>query len=194
MYLGITNNIGDIEMNKQEVYERLLQLDEEASLMFDDNDKYFCVIVGGTALLLLGYISRATNDIDALECKPNKLLELLLPYDINTQVRAHIDCFPEDYRDRLVSVPIKTRKIEYYTLSLEDLVISKLLAGRSKDTFDLTGNEVIEALDWELLDRLAHEAELNLLNDRVLGEFRYAYNEYIGRYRKEIATDEGADV
>ncbi|MBR4063233.1 MAG: hypothetical protein IKK01_09220 [Clostridia bacterium] len=171
-------------MRTNDLYNRLLMLDEEASLLFDDEERFYCIIVGGSALLLLGYVNRATHDIDSIDCH-HKLVGLIEKYDINMQVRAHLDCFPEDYAERINRLDLPTKKIDYYTLSLEDLVISKLLAGRSTDMFDIRSDEIIRDLDFAKLDALAEAIMPDLLNDRIRSEFEFSYNEYCKQYRKE---------
>ncbi len=171
-------------MKTSDLCKRLLMLDEEAALRFDDEERFYCIIVGGSALMLLGYISRATHDINSIDCH-HKLIGLIEKYDINRQVRAHLDCFPEDYSERIKKLDLPTKKIDYYTLSLEDLVISKLLAAISTDMFDIRSEEITRNLDFEKLDELAEAILPDLLNDRVRSEFEYTYNEYCQRYRKE---------
>ena len=180
----LNNNIGENKMETQDLYKRLLLLDEEAWLLYDGKEKFYCIIVGGSALMLLGYINRATHDIDSIECHQN-LLSLIEKYDINMQVRAHLDCFPEDYSERLKKLDLPTKKIDYYTLSLEDLVISKILAGRKTDMFDIRSEEIIRDLNFEKLDILAKSIIPDLLNDRIKSEFEFSYNEYCKQYRKE---------
>lgn len=184
IYLRLNNNIGELKMLTNDLESRLLLLDEEANLIYNDNEKLYCIIVGGSALMLLGYINRATHDIDSIECH-HKLFGLIEKYDINMQVRAHLDCFPEDYAERIKRLDLPTKKIDYYTLSLEDLVISKLLAGRSTDMFDIRSDEIIRDLDFAKLDTLAEAIMPDLLNDRIKSEFEFSYNEYCKRYRKE---------
>ncbi len=53
--------------------------------MIDNNDRYQMVIVGGSAFILLGKLTRATHNIDALSV-PKELYSLLGKYDINTDV------------------------------------------------------------------------------------------------------------
>lgn len=184
IYLRLNNNIGELKTRTNDLYNRLLMLDEEASLLFDDEERFYCIIVGGSALLLLGYVNRATHDIDSIDCH-HKLVGLIEKYDINMQVRAHLDCFPEDYAERIKKLDLPTKKIDYYTLSLEDLVISKLLAGRSTDMFDIRSDEIIRDLDFAKLDALAEAIMPDLLNDRIRSEFEFSYNEYCKQYRKE---------
>ena len=57
------------------------RLDEDADLMIDNDDRYQMVIVGGSAFILLGKLTRATHDIDALSV-PKELYSLLGKYDI----------------------------------------------------------------------------------------------------------------
>ena len=61
--------------------KRLERLDEDADLMIDNDDRYQMVIVGGSAFILLGKLTRATHDIDALSV-PKELYGLLGKYDI----------------------------------------------------------------------------------------------------------------
>lgn len=166
----------------KEITQRLLRLDEDAALMFDGPDRFSCILVGGSALILLGYISRATHDIDVLRTPP-ELLSLLAKYDMNNNVSAHMDNFPDDYLDRVRKLDLPTQKIDFYTLSLEDLVISKLAAGREKDLFDVTRPEVLEALDWALLDTSAQLVKQGMLSDRSVQEFELNYQDFVGRYR-----------
>lgn len=171
-------------MKTNDLFNRLLLLDEEAALRFDTDERFYCIIVGGSALMLLGYISRATHDIDSIDCHMD-LMPIIEKYDINIQVRAHLDCFPEDYSERIKKLDLPTKKIDYYTLSLEDLVISKLLAGRSTDIFDISSDDIIRDLDFDKLDELAKAIMPDLLNDRIRSEFDYVYTEYCKKYRKE---------
>lgn len=166
----------------REIVERLLRLDEDAALMFDGPGRFSCILVGGSALILLGYISRTTHDIDMLRTPP-ELLTLLEKYDMNNNVSAHMDNFPDDCLDRVKKLELPTCKIDFYTLSLEDLVISKLAAGREKDLYDITRPEVLFALDWTLLESGAQLVKQGMLSERSVHEFELTYQEFVGRYR-----------
>ena len=84
------------KMILDDLRKRLERLDEDADLMIDNNDRYQMVIVGGSAFILLGKLTRATHDIDALSV-PKELYGLLGKYDINTDVEAYIDNFPYNF-------------------------------------------------------------------------------------------------
>jgi len=167
----------------QDLKERLLRLDEDAYLL-DDENVYSCFIVGGGALILMGYIIRATHDIDVICFFPKNLLSLMDKYDMNASACAYMDSFPDDYIKRAKKIDLKTKKIDFYTLSLEDLVISKLSASRDKDIQDITSNAVLSTINWVQLAVLADEIKLSLLNNRLVSEFEYNYNEFVERYKR----------
>ena len=166
----------------KDIEERLLRLDEDADLLFEGEGRFTCILVGGSALILLGYITRATHDIDVLKTPP-ELLSLLSKYDMNNNVSAHMDNFPDDYLDRVQKLDLPTQKIDFYTLSLEDLVVSKLAAGRDKDLADIATPKVLEALDWTQLEESADLVEQGMLSDRAKQEFEISYQEFVRWHR-----------
>ncbi|RGS76632.1 hypothetical protein DWX71_08920 [Ruminococcus bromii] len=80
-------------------------------------------------------------------------------------VNAYRINFPENYLERIVKVNIPTKKVNFYTLSLEDLVVSKLCAMRGKDIEDIENELVYNSLDWDLLDRLVDDVCYGMLTD-----------------------------
>lgn len=170
---------------KNDLLERLARLDEDADLLFDDGCRFSMVIVGGSALILLGTITRATHDIDALDVS-SELIDLLEKYDINTRVATFINNFPYNYLDRLVPVRLNGRRIDFYTASLEDIVIAKLYSGRATDMQDVIDPGVLKKLDWNQLDHLAtaeDEAIASALNEFRYAEFLETYRSYVERWR-----------
>ncbi len=170
---------------KVDLIERLVRLDEDADLMFDDDRTFNMIIVGGSALIFLEVVARATRDIDAIEASP-EIRELLARYDINMDVAAYMNNFPFNYEDRIVPIDINTRRVKYYTASLEDIVIAKLCSGRPTDRQDIISEKVLRTIDWNLLDRLANEEDeikQNCLNSFRYNEFKDDYDEYVRRYR-----------
>ena len=107
-------------------------------------------------------------------------------YDINCDVQTYINNFPYNYEDRLKPLPIRGRKIDCFTASLEDIVIAKLFSCRDTDRQDIITDTVIKALDWNLLEQIARsddEVRLNALNERNYNDFLFNYEEYVRRYR-----------
>lgn len=171
---------------KNELMERLIRLDEDADLLFDDDRRFRLVIVGGSALILLETITRATHDIDALDVSP-EISDLLEKYDINTRVATFINNFPYNYDDRLVPVRLNGRRIDFYTASLEDIIIAKLYSGRATDVQDIIDPKVLQAVDWARLEYLAtaeDEAKASALNAFRYEEFLDSYRSYVERWKK----------
>lgn len=56
-----------MKISRDEIIERLKQLDRDVALIDNSDAQYACVIVGGSALVLMDKINRATHDIDSIE-------------------------------------------------------------------------------------------------------------------------------
>ena len=169
-------------MLRDDLMKRLERLDEDAYLLYPGEERFRLVIVGGSALILLEVISRSTLDIDAIHAS-REILGLLERYDINCDVQTYINNFPYNYEDRL---KIRGKKIDFFTASLEDTVIAKLFSYRDTDRQDIIKDTVVQALDWDLLDRIVRsdeEVRLNAMNDRNFQDFLFNYEEYVRRYR-----------
>lgn len=178
-------------MNRDDILKRLDRLDMEAFSTIDSEDKYRMVIVGGSGLVLLEKINRATNDIDAMDVSP-AIIDLLAKYDANAQVGTFAHCFAYNYEDRLEKLPVGGRKIVFYTASLEDIVIAKLHSDRDTDRQDIISESILASIDWEKLAHIAldpDEAQASALNDRIHKDFLYNYHEYVRRYGPHEASD-----
>lgn len=57
-------------MDYDSILDRLDKMDVEAFTTLDTPDMYKMIVVGGSGLILLGTISRATQDIDAIDASP----------------------------------------------------------------------------------------------------------------------------
>ena len=81
--------------NKNEILEKLMQLDGDIALLDTTDDIYACVIVGGSALVLMDKIYRSTHDIDSI-ASSEKIKPLLEAYNINMNVKAYLTNFPDN--------------------------------------------------------------------------------------------------
>lgn len=172
-------------MQKDEMIRRLLNLDEEAALLLPETQRLRLVLVGGGALILMDVIARSTHDMDALSVSP-QLRSLLADYDINCDVQAYSCNFAYHYENRLQKLPISGRVIDFYTASLEDIVIAKLFSARPQDREDIISPAVLQKIDWAVLHQIAYaqdEVMANVLNDRSYRDFLYDFSEYERSYR-----------
>lgn len=166
-------------LGKDEIIKNLLLLDEEISLTFDNDDHYNIVIVGGSALVLIDKISRATMDIDTISCS-DELKPFMERYNINNNVISYRNNFPDDYIERCVKLDVPTKKILIYTASLEDIVISKLFSVRPQDKEDICNPRIVADLDWDLLDKIVNSDDFrdNILSDHTYKMFMLDYRDY----------------
>ena len=107
-------------------------------------------------------------------------------YDINAHVETYINNFPYNFEDRLVKLPIEGERIDFYTASLEDIVVAKLYSSRDTDRQDIIAETVLQNINWDELERLAFaddEAKASALNDRSYQDFLDNYKEYVRRFR-----------
>ncbi len=172
-------------MDREELFSRLLAFDRDAFLTYGSSKiKYECYIVGGGAMLIMGLIPRATHDIDVLRCTAYELISLMPKYDMNMNVTAHIGCFADDYSSRAEKIDLDTKLIDFYTLSLEDLVVSKLASGREQDFEDIHQPAVVQKIDWDKLDELIDLAIEGMVGDYSARELRDFYNDYKEEFKK----------
>jgi len=171
-----------IELGRNELQERLELLDIDASLLFNDANRYYVYMAGGGALILAGYTTRATSDLDVVDAS-KALYELFDKYQMNGRIAAYVNSFPYNFEDRIELI-FKGKKIDFYSVSLEDVVISKLCALRPPDKDDLKA--VAKHVDWNKLELLiTDEDEMRTLkmSDGEYFFFTQAYKEYIEEFR-----------
>ena len=170
------------EMYRPDLLQRIYDLDEDVSLLYNPNTRFRMIIVGGGALVLRSVLVRATSDIDVLQAD-KRLLGLMEAYDMNGRVNAYESHFPYNYEDRIEHI-WSGKNIDYYTASLEDIVVSKLCSNRPEDLDD--AKEVVEHIDWDKLEHLAKdkdELKSSVLNDTTYYNFLSHYEEYKKRFR-----------
>lgn len=172
-------------MNRKELLGKLLKADEEISMMFEPSHKVDVVIGGGSVLIIRNLISRQTPDIDTIGFY-SELENVFNKYDMNSRMNAFSDCLPENYENRLEKIELPTKAINYYMLSLEDLVLMKLFSHRGKDLNDISDAKVLATIDWSLLDKIVIDGELdNSFNERRYKEFLDKFNAFKEKKQKQ---------
>jgi hypothetical protein len=170
------------DMGRAELETRLLEFDKAVELLYP-NKVFRMVLVGGSALILLGAMQRATTDIDVLVA-PSVLQELMAKYDINSRVVAYQDSFSDNIEDRLIKLNLPTHAVEFYSASLEDLVASKLCSTRDKDEQDIRQKEIIEALNWTELEAIIKDMEISMFSPRGYKILLFNYRQYLKECKK----------
>lgn len=173
-----------MELYINEIIERLQKVDKDMALLDTSSDTYSCVIVGGSALVLLKKIYRSTHDIDSIYAS-DEIKELLEAYNINMNVNAYRLNFADDYLDRCIPLNIETTKVKFYTISLEDLVVSKLCSMRDKDAEDIENELVYKDLNWHLLDKIIDDVCYGLLTEYDVNILKEKYKDYKERFMCE---------
>jgi len=88
------------------------------------------------------------------------------------------------FEKRLKKIDIETKRISYYTTSPEDIIIAKLCSNRPNDFIDITEKDVLNKIDWNLLDELSKEVTDNIMSSLVSEDFILRYNDYKEKYKK----------
>lgn len=161
---------------RDELRARLLEFDRAVALLHPGRS-FRLVLVGGGAMVLLGCLARATDDLDALQF-PAELLPLMERFDLSGQVKAYEDQFAYHLEDRLIPLDLETTALECYAASIEDIVASKLYSDRDIDATDIRRPEVLAALDWDRLEAVASDMEGSKLIERRHRQFLYNYEQY----------------
>lgn len=177
-------------MRREDIIARLLSMDEEANLLLGQRiPKPRIVVVGGAAFLLLDSTDRTvTYDVDVYEAD-EALREILAQYpEFNGSVAAYADHIPFNYEDRLTTLDIGAKAIDFVVPSAEDLAVMKLYADRPSDRIDVESAVRRGAISLDKLDQLVYgedEAAASALNERRYREMIWAYERM-----KEALSDE----
>lgn len=174
-------------MLKDDLISTLLGIDEEAWLLLGDRlPRPRVVVVGGAAFMLRDLTTRrVTHDIDVLQAD-EAVRAIIANYpQVNEQVRAFSDQIPYNFEDRLVTIPLPSKAIEFLTPCAEDLVVMKLYAQRPNDLQDIDSAASNGSIDWALLDTLVFgedEAKASSLIERRYDEMVRAYKDLKARW------------
>jgi len=169
-------------MCKDELLSNLSRIDKHVFLSFGDSERFRVIIVGGSALVLRGHLERSTADIDIIQAD-RRLYEIMSLYDANGRVGAYENNFPYNYEDRIEKI-YSGVIIDFYTASLEDIVISKLYSFRDDDYADVCN--MAEKINWDILAKLAFdedEAKASALNEKNYQDFLVNYRRFEKEHR-----------
>jgi len=127
-------------------------------------------LLGGSACILGNYLDRATFDLNFIDinydASVGKVFRLFDRFDM---LDIYVTPIADDYEVRAVKLEGFTT-LEYYVLSREDIIVSKLGRFSEKDREDIA--ILIEDCERQLLDELIKNViERDNFSDRIKGEF-----------------------
>lgn len=173
------------KITKNELLERLHRFDNELYLYALENNiidiRLRLEIVGSACLILNEINIPATEDIDIVRMDRYVDKSILDKYDMNTRAAGIENYLPYYYRDRLVKFNIETHIVDYYFLSLEDVVVAKIVAARQKDDDHLKAKNISEKIHWVTLKQCMEEIKLSLLNENDYKWMVNRYNDFVRR-------------
>ena len=146
------------QFGKPGIMSRFEQLDDDLLSISTGDRRIEIVIVGGSALMMLGIVGneRMTTDIDVLEAE--KQIDMLLErYDMNQHVSTFLYRMPENWYERRQRIPFSGMVLDVYAPSNEDLAIMKLDAYREVDIGDLHEMVANGELDLEKLQGIIQD-------------------------------------
>ncbi|MFK5883065.1 MAG: DUF6036 family nucleotidyltransferase [Candidatus Izemoplasma sp.] len=170
-------------MKKDDIYTKLVALDEEVFLKFDNDFKFTCILVGSSVLMLEDLIPRGTLDIDVISAS-SEIANIMRDYCLNKASTAYLNSFPYNYSQRKEKINIGTKSINFYKLSLEDIVVSEIDASRERDILDIKNKLVLNMIDWNKLEICYFEVIEFKMSDFRAREFKYLYDVYVKKYKR----------
>lgn len=127
-------------------------------------------IIGGSACVLGEYTNRATLDVDFIDLgypsKYGKVFSLLRDYDM---LEYESTILSPTYKQRAIKLD-EFNYINVFILSMEDVVVSKIIRLSEKDIEDL--NQIVPKCDKKVLNNIIEEIiERNDLFESKKSEF-----------------------
>ena len=141
---------------KKQLVDRIHDMEEVAKVFKVQPFDIF--LLGGAACILGGYTNRATRDFDFIDLNYSAQLGRVF-----VQLR---DFDMLEYESTLISPKYQERAIKFnafqyinvYLLSIEDIIVSKIIRLQSKDIEDI--DELIKIADKELIHQIIEEVLL----------------------------------
>lgn len=179
----------DPKITKNELLNRLHRFDEEIFLLAlekEDTEVRFRMDIVGSSCLLLNEINvPATQDIDVIRHNIRLDEKILYKYDMNTRSTTMENYLPYNYQDRMIKLNIETKIVDYYYLSLEDVIVAKIVAAREKDDAHLNSNNLVSKIHWPTLKMCMNEMRYSLLNIKDFDWMVIRYNDFVKRNNHE---------
>lgn len=138
---------------KKQLEKRIFDMEKVAKVF--DIEPFDIFFLGGAACILGGYTQRATRDFDFIDLDyPSKLGRAFVQLrDFDILEYESILISPK-YKERAIKLN-KFKYLNVYLLSVEDIIVSKIIRLEQKDIEDI--NELIKVADKELVNQIIDE-------------------------------------
>lgn len=141
---------------KKQLEKRIFDMEKVAKVF--DIEPFDIFFLGGAACILGGYTQRATRDFDFIDLDyPSKLgraFVQLRDFDI---LEYESTLISPKYKERAIKLN-KFKYLNVYLLSVEDIIVSKIIRLEQKDIEDIS--ELIKVADKELINQIIDEVLL----------------------------------
>ena len=138
---------------KKQLEDKILDMEKVAKIF--DIEPFDIYILGGAACILGGYTERATRDFDFIDLdyssKLGRIFVQLRDFDMLEYKSTLIS---PKYKERAVKLE-KFKYINVYLLSVEDIIVSKIIRLESKDIEDI--DNLIYIADKDLINKIIDE-------------------------------------
>lgn len=138
---------------KKQLEDKISDMEKVARLFeIDPFDIYF---LGGSACILGGYTERATRDFDFIDLNyPSKLGKIFVQLRDFDLLEYESTLISPTYRERAIKLN-NFHYLNIYILSVEDIIVSKIIRLQQKDLEDL--DALIKIADKELINKIILE-------------------------------------
>lgn len=164
---------------KKELEERIFEMEKVAQLF--DTGLFDIYLLGGAACILGEYTERATRDFDFIDLdyssKLGKIFVQLRDFDM---LEYESTLISPKYKERAIKLD-KFKHINIYLLSVEDIIVSKIIRLEKKDIEDI--NILIKLANRDLVNQIIEEVlARNDLYESKKEQFRKRLPQFKERY------------
>ncbi len=162
---------------KRRLEDRIKDM-EEVSKIFDIEpfDIYF---LGGAACILGGYTERATRDFDFIDldysARLGKVFVQLRDFDM---LEYSSTLLSPKYKERATKLA-KFKYLNVYLLSIEDIIVSKIIRLEQKDIEDI--DILIDKADKDLINQIIEEV---LARDDLFESKKEHFTKQLSRFKE----------
>ncbi|MTI70040.1 MAG: hypothetical protein FH751_07295 [Firmicutes bacterium] len=138
---------------KKQLEEKIYEMEKVAKVFdIEPFDVYF---LGGSGCILGGYNDRATRDFDFIDLNyPSKLGKVFVHLREFDMLEYESTLISPLYKDRAKKLN-KFKFLNIYVLSIEDIIVSKIIRLAKKDIQDI--DKLIKTADKKLIKKIVDE-------------------------------------